>query len=453
MTASLDGARVTVMGLGQFGGGLGAARWLLGQGAHVTVTDKAAESLLAGAVASVREVAPLGRLRLALGGHEERDFTETDLVVANPAVPQPWDNPFLEAARRKGVPITTEVGLLVDRLPTDRVVGITGTAGKSTVTSMTLRLLQSAGATAWIGGNFGGSLLAELDRITPKDWVVLELSSFMLHWLGTPEDLGWSPRVAVLTNLAPNHLDWHRTMAHYSQSKAVIRRFQRPGDRFVTRFERESPAAAAAAGDTPLGRWWRAPWEPARGPSSADGIRLPMPGEHSRRNAALAMDAACAALSLEAAEADHHAAFATALEAFEPLPHRLQFIGEFRGLRCFNDSKSTTPEATLLAVNAFPEPRRVHLVAGGYDKQADLTPIRELAGTIGGLYAIGATAPKLVGGPGAMPCGTLEGAVSEAARRASPGDVLLLSPGCASWDQFTNFEERGRRFTELVRSL
>jgi len=452
--------RVTVMGLGRFGGGLGAARWLLERGAEVTVTDLQPRDKLERSVAELEAVAAPGALRFRLGGHDLRDFEETDLVVANPAVPKPWDDPWLGAALRHGVPITTEMELLLARLPGRRTIAVTGTAGKSTTATLIHRLIGASGRRTWLGGNIGGSLLGALDRIASSDWVVLELSSFMLHWLRDRTYGAWPPRVAVFTNLAPNHLDWHGSFDHYSESKRVIRAGQRPGDRFVTRFERESPDAAARAASTPSGAWWRGPFERGFADALAPSLELRAPGAHARRNALLALDAVDAALGLEADSPDGSMGpeldtkvLLDNLATFEGLPHRLALVGEYHGVRYFDDSKSTTPEAVLVAVAAFEDTKRVHLIAGGYDKGSDLGPIRELAPRLAGLYAIGATGPSLATAPGATLCGTLDAALELCSSRARAGDVVVLSPGCASWDQFANYEERGRRFVELVRSL
>jgi len=445
-----SGRRVTVMGLGQWGGGLGVVQWMLRQGAVVCLTDMAKEEQLAASLRPLSDAIASNALRLRLGSHAVEDFTGAQLVVANAAVAKPWENQFLRAAGAASVPVTTEIRLAIENLATDRTVGITGSAGKSTTTAMTARALEASGRKVRVGGNFGGSLLGA-ERVSGDEWVVLELSSAQLWWLSAEGGGdGWSPAVAALTNIAPNHLDWHGSLAHYAWSKGQIRRCQGNNSAFLSTFAVDAPAASAAAAHALGGDAW---WSDAIMPSHAAPVppTLVVPGEHQRRNARLA-------LAILAACADHDRApmrgaeACAALASFTGLDHRLQYIGDIQGVRCFNDSKATTPEATLLAVSSFPETARVHLIAGGYDKRIDLAPISSLASELAGLYAIGATADEVGKHPNAIKCGTLETAVERALFRATPGDVLLLSPGCASWDQFTNFEERGRRFAELLRA-
>lgn len=468
------GKRVTVMGLGRFGGGVGVTRWLAAQGCRVHVTDMKPADKLAEPLADIQDLIDRGIVTTRLGEHKPEDFTSCELVVANPAVPEPWKNPFLSAAGQAGVPVTTEIRLAIERLPNRaRTIGVTGTAGKSTTSAMIAAGLASvAGAgRVHLGGNIGGSLLDTLPSIRPDDWVVLELSSFQLHWLsagaGYAGAAGFSPRVAVLTNLSPNHLDWHKEMGHYSESKRQITRSQSAGDVFITVYD--------SARNEALWRWEMPaaqlvhlhPSDPATDPFPVARHLAPrLPGAHNRLNARVAAAAALCALMADdppqrraASGADLAERVARAISAFPGLPHRLAFAGEACGVRYFNDSKCTTPEACLLALEAFGDDpavglSRVHLIAGGYNKGSDLWPVALKAPSLAGLYAIGDTGPTLASvdakGGHVELCGTLEKAVSSAAARARAGDVILLSPACASWDQFAHYEARGEAFVALA---
>lgn len=502
-----SGKRVVVMGLGRFGGGVGVTRFLVDRGADVLVTDLGEPDALKDSVEKIRDLVDSGRVSLRLGEHNVSDFTTCDLVVVNPAVKP--GNRFVRAAEAAGIEVTTEMRLLVQRLPNRlRTIGVTGSAGKSTVTAMIGHVLgkvfeqggepltpsrqaaksPSKAKRVWVGGNIGGSLLPHLDEIGEEDWVVLELSSFMLERLKKDSYFsGWSPHYAVLTNISPNHLDWHGSMEAYVASKAVLTRYQEDHDFFVSISDPsrllQTPCNAGSqiySSNTEL---------------NPEGL-TPLPGRHNQRNAWLVF---CvlnyAGLSDKTIEVCcHQGTFNPDLLAdFPGLPHRLQLVAERDGVRYFNDSKCTTPEAAMLAIEAFTEAGgatkgeatkgdsplfqgRIHLILGGKDKGSDMTQLAGLASSkCKAVYTIGALGEMIAGlveeaqpaesgrpescGGVSWPvptaevvrCVELDRAVAEIKKRVAPGDVVLLSPACASWDQFENYEQRGERFIQLIK--
>jgi UDP-N-acetylmuramoylalanine--D-glutamate ligase len=427
----LSGKRVTVAGLGHFGGGVAVAKWLVGQGARVLVTDKAPAEKLADALPQLAGLP----IEYRLGGHDERDFTSADLVVASPAIPP--SNPYLTAARAAGVPVTTEICLFARRCQAP-VVGVTGTKGKSTTSAMLAAVLGRR-FTTWFGGNIGKSLLPDLPNIQPDHVVVLELSSFMLHYLG---EVGWSPHVAVFTLLVPDHLDWHGSFAAYADAKRNLLRFQKAGDVAVVNEEA-----------TGLDDWVRGRDGVVRyGVEGRRPFDLLVPGRHNQVNAQGAF-AAAAALGVSWDDAR------VALAGFRGLPHRLELVHESGGVRWFNDSIATVAEASAASLAAF-EPGRVIQVVGGASKGLDAEPlVRALAGRAKAVLCVGATGPMMAdrlrsAGRAAdvHDCGDLPTAVATAKRLAAPGDVVLLSTGFASYDQFAHFEDRGHTFARLARA-
>ena len=458
----LENAKVTVMGLGRFGGGVGVTRWLVEQGARVHVTDRTGEDDLRDSVNAIQDLIDTGDVTTRLGDHDGADFIETDLVIVNPAVPQPWNNTYLKAAEHCRVPCLTEIELLTAALPRrDRVIGVTGSAGKSTTASLIAHMLRKTlpdEHRVFFGGNIGGTLLSELHEITEQDWVVLELSSAMLHWLSNQ---AWSPGIGVLTNITPNHLDWHGSLDHYIECKHHITRFQEDGDLLIRTAgppnlpDTDPPCVChtkvITTDDPPPRRQF-----------------APLIGMHNHLNAGLAGLAAFEAFERTTGHEMPSEAYISAQRSFRGLPHRLEHLGVFRiggdnaadGIGAINDSKCTTPVALALAVAAVRETfptSRIHLIAGGYDKQVDLQPIGVAARDCATVAAIGAVGPTIVSTvTGHAPdctildAGTLEEAVAAIKPRLGAGDTILLSPGCASWDQFTNYEARGEAFLRAL---
>ena len=445
------GKRVTVMGLGRFGGGSAAVRYCARLGCHVTISDQLPESELAEPLAELNDLLRTGNITLDLGGHSPEHFTSCDFLIVNPAVPHPWNNTLIRKAEQAGARVTTEIELFIDQLPQQsHLIAVTGTAGKSTTTAMTGYALAAhlpGNAAVHVGGNIGVSLLDK--NINTSDWVVLELSSAMLYWLNIYKSTGQhpllKPRVAVVTSFAPNHLDWHETIEHYQQCKTSIHINQTSDD-------------FAVLADVPPD--WEKHVSSARTCRvTAEDIKadllneMKLPGRH---NAANALAAACTAKLALSGNTEKDSLFATLLEkaaSFPGLPHRLQLVHEHAGRQAYNDSKATTPAATRLAVDSFPDPASVHLIIGGYDKKIDLSALITAARKCAAAYPIGSVGEQLAEELG-VPCRfTLDNAVRAAARAMKAGDILLLSPGCASWDQFRNYEERGDRFSDLARHI
>jgi len=421
------------MGLGRFGGGVGAARWLAAEGARVTVTDLAEAETLAG---SLRQLDGEKSIAFHLGGHREEDFRGVDLVVVNPAV-RPG-NPFVAIARDSGARITSEIELVIRHCPAT-LVGVTGSNGKSTTAAMIDAVLRADGRTSWLGGNLGGSLLDRLEWIQPGDCAVLELSSFQLWRLGPGTPM---PHVAVVTGFTPNHLDWHADYDEYAAAKRRMLLEQTPDDVAVLNTLDDEVAS----------------WQPlVRGRQAAlppleDIPELAVPGGHNRINAACAAAAA-------GAIGCRPDAIRRGLETFGGLPQRLEPCAVVAGRRFYNDSSSTTPESTIAALGALEGP--IWLMAGGKDKGFDYGDLAAaVAERAAGAALFGSVRELLRGWVGAcgprLPCTateTMAESLQWCWRRARPGDAIVLSPGCASTDQFDNYEGRGREFVRLVRAL
>jgi len=425
------GQHVYVMGLGRFGGGIGVTRYLVEQGATVLVGDMGDVNGLEDSIKQLQDLIDDGSVRISLGNHQASDLDGIGSLVVNPAVPRPWENQFISLARSRGITVTTEIEIAYRMLDPSNVIAVTGSAGKSTTCAMIHHVLQSMGYGSVLGGNIGGSLLADLEVIENGAVVVLELSSAMLYWLGESGVLNVSPpKVGCVNNCVANHLDWHGSVGHYTQSKQILARI----------------AKNLVLGES-VSDWGTGDQCVVSEDHWVQGCSVP--GKHNGLNAAMA------ARAVQAMTGGELETIEDVVRSFEGLPHRLQLVHKCDGVLFYNDSKCTVPDATVLAVEALLPRSRIHLIAGGYDKGSDLSPISQMSAGLAGLYAVGSTGASIAeaADANAFACGDLDRAMGMIRSRLADGDVVLLSPGCASWDQFTNYEERGDRFIELARSM
>lgn len=457
MDARLAGKKVVVMGLGRFGGGVDAAQFAAAAGADVIVTDRASSEQLHD---SVGQLAGLSNVEFHLGRHDAEDFATADVVVANPAVPP--DNEFLQIARQNGRIVTSQMGLFFQLCPA-RIIGITGANGKSTTTALTAHLLERAAPRTaersyggvWLSGNIGDKpLLTILDRVRPDDLVVLEVSSFQIEQLA---EIRKAPHVALLTNLTANHLDRYGTFEAYCAAKESLFQHQR--------LDGETPAISIFNAEDEVARAWFRKYDGQPGRTClrfsvadvSDEIQAAygLPGRANLSNLAAAMAIAGHFGLSERSIRD-------CLSDFKALPHRLELVGEAKGVRWYNDSKATTPEGTMVALAAFECPKV--LIAGGYDKHTGFDELgRRIASGVKAAVLIGQTAGQIADAIGAASrddcgievrfAGSLAEAVELASQHAVPGDVVLLSPACASYDMFDNYQQRGCLFAESVRRI
>ena len=445
----LEGKRVLVVGLARTG--IATALFCAARGARVTATDTSPQEKVTDAAA---KLAAAG-VALELGGHREETFLAQDLIVPSPGVP--YGMPHLAAARAKGIPVWSEIELAW-RFQRGRLVAITGSNGKTTTTALVGHLLETAGIPTLVGGNIGTPLISRVDASSDASVTVAEISSFQLENIAA-----FRPDVAVLLNLTPDHLDRHASMEEYAHAKARLFENQTEADAAVLnaddpaleslvparprvfRFSRLAPVVAGTyvRGDQIVFR--EGATEHVLLQRSDIGLR----GEHNVENVL----AAAAAAYLVGASPQ---AIAEGVRTFAGVEHRLEFVAEVGGVSFYNDSKATNVDATLKALDAFTGGLLV--ILGGKDKGSDYTLLREALETRARkALLIGAAAEKiaaqLAGAVAIEQAGTLERAVASAFAQARPGDTVLLAPACASFDQFENYEHRGRTFKQLVRQL
>ena len=415
---------MTAVVVGAARSGVALAGYLVAKGEHVRVVDKKSASELGDVLAQL----PAG-VDLKLGGYDDSVLADVDVVYASPGVP--WDSELLNDARRLGIKVSSEIDLFL-RLCPGTVVGITGTNGKTTTTALTGAVLAAGERPVLVGGNIGDTVLDRLEEVTPRHWVVLELSSFQLESVEKPHF-----HIGVILNITPDHLDRHGTFERYAGLKARAIEFAGADDFAV--LNGRDPAVRALASRTRGNVVWFDEHRPVP--------PMPLPGRHNLENAlAAAAVGRIAGLSDEAIEA--------AIREFKGVEHRLELVGEWEGVRWYNDSKATNPDAGRVALSAFPDTPLV-LIAGGYGSGFELGPwVADVLRHVDAVVLMGASAELLAQELGDHPkvvrAGSLEQAVELAAGRARPGGVVLLSPAYKSFDMFKDYEDRGRRFKALV---
>jgi UDP-N-acetylmuramoylalanine--D-glutamate ligase len=449
VATDLRGKRILVVGLARTG--VATALFCAARGAHVTATDSRNETEIGDTKAKLKNA----QVALDLGGHREKTFLEQDLIIPSPGVPA--DAPRLQAARAKGVTIWSEIELAY-RFLKGRLIGITGSNGKTTTTSLVDHILKTAGMQTILAGNIGTPLIGCVDAMTDNTFTVVELSSFQLELIDT-----FRPNIGVFLNLTPDHLDRHHTIEAYGAAKARLFENQTGDDAAI--LNADDAATTPYAPSLPRVYWFSRKQGVAQGAyvrgeeivfrqDGAEEVLLklediPLAGAHNVENVL----AAASATRLAGAPA---LAIAKGVRSFAGVEHRLEFVAEIAGVRYYNDSKATNVDATLKALDAFPG--RILIILGGKDKGSDYTVLQKLLREKAILaLLIGAAAEKIesqISGSVAIErAETIERAVEIASHAAQRGDVVLLAPACASFDQFQNYEHRGRVFKDLVKQL
>ncbi|MCL1805028.1 MAG: UDP-N-acetylmuramoyl-L-alanine--D-glutamate ligase [Clostridiales bacterium] len=471
-----QGKRIYLIGAGK--SGLAAARWLLGQGAQVCLNDKkAAGDFKEEEQAELAALAKKG-LALELGADADPVGWDAGLVVSSPGVP--LDQPILQEARRRDIPVTNEIELGW-QISQARIVGITGSNGKTTTTSLIGKIMADAGFTPFVGGNIGKPFIEAAPEMKENDWAVLELSSFQLAGL-----LSLRTRIAIFLNLTPDHLDWHKTFDNYTAAKWNIARFQGQDDWLILNYDDqllrlegekrlekgEAYLESRPAVGGPKILWFSQEEEPeaglyidredwivhrgGAGRGGKDARIMPagifsVPGRHNRENLLAALGAGLA-LGISPYS------LRQSISAFEGVEHRMEHVGEHEGVLYVNDSKATNPASAIKALDSYDRP--ILLIAGGDGKDASFDKLAEkVAEKAKTAVLIGRDRGKVEeallgqGFSDIRMTDTLEEAVAVCQSLARPGDMILLSPACASLDMFSNFEERGKVFKESVKSL
>jgi UDP-N-acetylmuramoylalanine--D-glutamate ligase len=452
MPQSFDvkGKRVLVVGLGK--SGVSSALFLHDRGARVTVSDAKSEEQLRSEIPKLLDKG----IAVETGGHGERTFRQQDLIVVSPGVPTSSES--LKQALSLGIPVIGEIEL-ASRFLKGHIIAITGSNGKTTTTSLAGEVVAWGGWESQVGGNIGTPAISLVGQSTDDTYNILEVSSFQLETIQT-----FRPYIAVVLNISPDHLDRHGSMEAYTAAKARIFENQTAEDFAVLNADDPTCVQMAKSVKAKI-YWFSRKKEVERGAFArsdriflCDGAgeheimpvgEIPLKGAHNLENV-------LAAVCIGGIVQCEPGRIRNAVKQFKAVEHRLEFVATVNGVEYYNDSKATNVDATIKALESFPA--NIHIIVGGKDKGAPYTPLvpllKERAKRV---YTIGAAAPKieeeLAGAVDIVKAGTLDVAVRKAAEAANAGDVVVLAPACASFDQFDNYEHRGRVFKELVQGL
>jgi UDP-N-acetylmuramoylalanine--D-glutamate ligase len=443
------GKRVLVVGLGK--SGVSSALFLQKRGAKVAVSD--AKSL-----EQLREEIPVlldHGISVETGQHGEWTFRDQDLIVVSPGVP--FDVPQLEHARDRGIPVIGEVELAA-RFLRGQIVAITGSNGKTTTTTLVGEILSAGGHRTLVGGNIGTPAIDLVDHASDTTWIVLEISSFQLETIEA-----FHPHIAVVLNITPDHLDRHHSFENYAAAKARIFENQAANDFAVLNADND-PCVAMAAKTRAQTAWFSRQNEVANGAfvragrivwRDGEGEREILPTSEIALKGAHNVENVLAGVCVGMLAGVEPQQIRRAVAEFQAVEHRLEYVATVRGVEYYNDSKATNVDATIKALESFPG--AIHLILGGKDKGSDYSVLNDLLKErVKRVYTIGAAAAKIESqarGTEIVGAGTLEAALRMASEAATAGDVVLLAPACASFDQFESYEHRGRVFKELVRQL
>jgi len=461
----LKDKRITIMGLGLNQGGLGVARFLAKAGAKILITDLKTEEELGPSLEKLKDF----DVKYILGRHREEDFINTDMIIQNPAVPH--NSKYLKIARKHKIPIKTDLDLFFQLCPSKNIIAVAGTKGKSTVSQLIYHIFKEAQKDAILAGNIGISVLDILEKINPQTWLILEISTWQMEGIRNRK---FRPQTAVLTNILPDHLDRYPNYKEYIRSEKLIFKHQRPNDNLIVNYDNEETIKIKKEAGLPI-YWFSAKEKVEPGCYLKNDKLVFQSGEYKTTFAKISDLLLPGLHNLENILAASTVSFIhnipgniilKALKNFPGIPYRLEFIGEVRGIKFYNDTCATTPEATLAALRSFTE-QPVILFLGGKDKKLNYENFGEAIGKnkeikkiillqhpdYDASLKILSALKKHLDSEKIILTSSLKVGVEAALQQAQVNDLVLLSPAAASFGMFENEFDRGDQFNKIVKNL